>query len=125
LELPLPEIDTANMQAHFDNQVCYASSAARHIPDSDWRSLEAPLLQGTACTAVPSYLRLTSGTSVFVFSFEMPSAGELMSQIIRRGNQGKNDLIYVWERMIRVVTYTRLCMGRSSYLHGVVWLGRI
>ncbi len=46
LDLPLPEVDAANVVVACNDQVCHAGAAARALPDEAWRRLEAPLLPG-------------------------------------------------------------------------------
>ena len=46
LDLPLPEVDAANVVVVCDDQVCNAGAGARALPDEAWRRLEAPLLPG-------------------------------------------------------------------------------
>ncbi|KAK9825400.1 hypothetical protein WJX81_000447 [Elliptochloris bilobata] len=78
LDLPLPEVDAANVTVVCDDQVCHADGAARALPDEAWRRLEAPLLPGVEA-GLPSWLDGGSSRSLAALPAACCVAGEALT----------------------------------------------
>jgi hypothetical protein len=59
LELPLPEVDAANLRLQYDDARCCGTPAAESVPEEDWRRLESCFVPGSESNA-SSWLNVTS-----------------------------------------------------------------